>query len=138
MAAQHLSDVLGVPHVHTPHSLGLWKQRQMETDAPQTAAEFEKRYNFKRRIEEERQLYLNCDIVVATTPPQLDLIVGDYAIPAQKVRMVPPGYDDHRFFPVSEASRAAIRQRLGFKGKVILAIGRLARNKGYDLLIDAL
>jgi mannosylfructose-phosphate synthase len=137
MAAQHLSDVLGVPHVHTPHSLGLWKQRQMETDAPQTAAEFEKRYNFKRRIEEERQLYLNCDIVVATTPPQLDLIVGDYAIPAQKVRMVPPGYDDHRFFPVSEASRAAIRQRLGFKGKVILAIGRLARNKGYDLLIDA-
>lgn len=136
MAAQHLSNVLDVPHVHTPHSLGLWKQRQMETDAPQTAAEFEKRYNFARRIAEERQLYSDCDILVATTPPQLDLIVKEYGIPAAKVRMVPPGYDDHRFFPVSDASRAAIRQRLGFKGKVILALGRLARNKGYDLLIE--
>jgi mannosylfructose-phosphate synthase len=137
LAAQHLSNVLNVPHVHTPHSLGLWKQRQMETDAPQTAPEFESRYNFTRRIAEERQLYADCDIVVATTPPQLDLIVQDYGVAPTKVRMVPPGYDDHRFFPVSDASRAAIRRRLGFKGKVILALGRLARNKGYDLLIDS-
>jgi mannosylfructose-phosphate synthase len=136
MAAQHLSNVLGVPHVHTPHSLGLWKQRQMQTDAPQSAADFETRYNFTRRIAEERQLYSECDIVVATTPPQLDLIVQEYGIPAAKVRMVPPGYDDHRFYPVSESSRSAIRQRLGFKGQVVLAVGRLARNKGYDLLID--
>ncbi len=137
LAAQHLANVLGVPHVHTPHSLGLWKQRQMETDSPHTAAEFETRYNFPRRIREERKLYGDSSIVVATTPPQLDLIVRDYEVPADKVQMVPPGYDDHRFYPVSEATRATIRQRLGFKGKVILALGRLARNKGYDLLVDA-
>lgn len=137
LAAQHLANVLQVPHVHTPHSLGLWKQRQMEADFPASGAEFELRYNFTRRIEEERKLYADCDIVVATTPPQMDLIVKDYEVPVAKVRMVPPGYDDHRFYPVSDASRAAIRQRLAFKGKVILAVGRLARNKGYDLLIDA-
>lgn len=137
LAAQHLSHVLKIPHIHAPHSLGLWKQRQMETDFPDGAAEFEKRYNFRRRIEEERKLYADCDIVVATTPPQLDLLVADYEVPAIKVRMVPPGYDDHRFYPVGEASRIAIRSRLGFKGHVILALGRLARNKGYDLLIDA-
>jgi mannosylfructose-phosphate synthase len=137
LAAQHLSAVLNVPHIHTPHSLGLWKQRQMETDFPEDRAEFERRYNFDRRIREERKLYMDCDMVIATTPPQLDLIVDDYGVPAGKVRMVPPGYDDNRFYPVSEASRSAIRQRLGFKGKVVLALGRLARNKGYDLLIDA-
>lgn len=137
MAAQYLSEVLGVPHVHTPHSIGAWKQRQMEADFPDSRAEFEQRYNFQRRIEEERQLYLACDVVVATTPPQLDLLVKDYDVPAGKIRMVPPGYDDHRFFPVSEASRAAIRQRLGYTGRVVLALGRLARNKGYDLLIEA-
>jgi mannosylfructose-phosphate synthase len=137
LAAQHLCNVLDVPHVHTPHSLGLWKQRQMEADYPADSAHFEKTYNFSRRIHEERKLYADCSIVVATTPPQLDLIVHDYEVPAAKVRMVPPGYDDHRFFPVSEASRSAIRQRLGFNGKVVLALGRLARNKGYDLLIDA-
>jgi mannosylfructose-phosphate synthase len=137
LAAQHLCNVLGVPHVYTPHSLGRWKQRQMETDFPDSSTEFEKRYNFSRRIAEERKLCMDCDIVVATTPQQLDLIVKEYETPAKKVRMVPPGYDDHRFYPVSEATRSAIRQRLGFKGKVVLAVGRLARNKGYDLLIEA-
>ena len=137
LAAQHLATVLKVPHIHTPHSLGLWKQRQMEADFPGCAAEFEQRYNFERRVRDERKLYADCDIVVATTPPQLDLIVREYEVPAGKVRMVPPGYDDHRFYPVSDASRDAIRQRLGFEGKVVLAVGRLARNKGYDLLIDS-
>jgi mannosylfructose-phosphate synthase len=51
--------------------------------------------------------------------------------------MIPPGYDDNRFFPVSESSRSAIRQRLGFSTPVVMSIGRLARNKGYDLLIHA-
>lgn len=137
VAARHLSQVLGVPHIHTPHSLGSWKKRQMEADYPQSADELERRYNFARRIEEERLLYADSEIVIATTPPQADLLARDYDVPADKIRMVPPGYDDHRYYPVSDATRASIRQRLGFSGKVVIALGRLARNKGYDLLIDA-
>ena len=137
MAGHTLAEALRVPHLHTPHSLGLWKQAQMERDYPDDADKFERQYNFARRINEERRLYQNCDLVVATTPPQLDFIIQDYGIPAEKVRMIPPGYDDNRFYPVGAASRAAIRRRLGFEGKVVLALGRLARNKGYDLLINA-
>jgi mannosylfructose-phosphate synthase len=136
-ATQRLAEALDVPHIHTPHSLGLWKKQLMERDFPDDAASFEKKYNFTQRINEETLLYSTCDEVIATTPDQLDMIVKDYSAPAEQVRMIPPGYDDNRFFPVSAASRKATRSRLGFDGKVVLAIGRLARNKGYDLLIDA-
>jgi mannosylfructose-phosphate synthase len=136
-ATQRLAEALDVPHVHTPHSLGLWKKQLMEKDFPDDAANFEKKYNFAQRINEETLLYRNCDEVIATTPPQVDMIVEEYGASAEQVHMIPPGYDDNRFYPVSAASRTALRQRLGFEGRVVLAIGRLARNKGYDLLIDA-
>jgi mannosylfructose-phosphate synthase len=136
-ATQRLAEALNVPHVHTPHSLGLWKKQLMERDFPEDAANLERKYNFTHRINEETLLFRNCAEVIATTPDQLDMIVKEYGIPPADVAMIPPGYDDNRFYPVSAASRTAIRQRLGFEGKVILAIGRLARNKGYDLLIEA-
>lgn len=137
VAGQRLSEALSIPHVHTPHSLGLWKKQQMETDYPDKKASFEKEFNFTERIRHETILYRTCDLVVATTPPQLDMISTDYGIPAERVHMIPPGYDDNRFFPVSEASRQMIRRRLNFNKPTILALGRLATNKGYDLLIKA-
>ncbi|MFT3781507.1 MAG: glycosyltransferase [Nibricoccus sp.] len=135
--SQHLADSLGIPHIHTPHSLGIWKQRQMEQDYPHDRAKFEKQYNFSRRIAEETKLYNDCSLLVATTPPQLDLLVTEYGVDSEKTKMIPPGYDDNRFFPVGDGTRDATRKRLGFSGKVVLALGRLARNKGYDLLISA-
>lgn len=136
-ATQRLAEALDVPHIHTPHSLGLWKKQLMERDFPHDAANLERKYNFTQRITEETLLYRNCEQIIATTPLQVDMIVQDYGAAAEQVHMIPPGYDDNRFFPVSAASRQAMRQRLGFEGRVVLAIGRLANNKGYDLLLDA-
>jgi mannosylfructose-phosphate synthase len=137
VAGQRLSEALNIPHVHTPHSLGVWKKVQMETDYPDKKESFEREFNFQERIQHETILYRSCDLVIATTPPQHDMILQDYNVPENRVHMIPPGYDDNRFFPVSDASRTLVRRRLGFKGPTILAIGRLATNKGYDLLIAA-
>jgi mannosylfructose-phosphate synthase len=137
VAGQRLAEALNVPHVHTPHSLGIWKKVQMETDYPDKRDSFEREFNFTERIKRETILYRQCALVVATTPPQLDMILDDYNVPSSQVHMIPPGYDDNRFYPVSEATRAMIRRRLGFKKPTILALGRLATNKGYDLLIEA-
>jgi mannosylfructose-phosphate synthase len=137
IAGQRLSEALNVPHVHTPHSLGIWKKTQMETDYPEKKEAFEKEFNFSERIKHETILYRQCALVVATTPPQYDMVLEDYNVPSSQVHMIPPGYDDNRFFPVSEATRTMTRRRLGFKKPTILALGRLATNKGYDLLIEA-
>lgn len=137
VAGQHLSEVLGTPHLHTPHSLGIWKKRQMESDFPDDADKFEAQYNFALRIRQERLLYGAANMVIATTPPQLELLTDDYEVPPDKCRMIPPGFDDNRFFPVGESTARALRQRFGFDGPVVMAVGRLARNKGYDLLIRA-
>ncbi len=136
VAGQRLSEALNIPHVHTPHSLGLWKKRQMETDYPERADKFELEFNFKERIQHELIVYRSCQLVIATTPIQLDMLIEDYGLNRNRVHMIPPGYDDNRFYPVSESSRQMIRNRLGFTGKTVLALGRLATNKGYDLLID--
>ncbi|WP_349434548.1 glycosyltransferase family 1 protein [Pararhizobium sp. A13] len=136
IAGQRLSEALGVTHIHTPHSLGLWKKRQMETDYPDKADTFEKEFNFAERIKHELIIYRSCSMVIATTPIQVEVLVNDYNLPRDRVHMIPPGYDDNRFFPVSKATREMARQRFGFEGKVVMAMGRLATNKGYDLLID--
>jgi mannosylfructose-phosphate synthase len=109
----------------------------MQADYPGQEATFETEFNFTDRIANERVLYEACDCLVATTPAQVDLLAQDYGIERKRIEMIPPGYDENRFFPVSRSTRDVIRHRLGFEGKVVLALGRLATNKGYDLLVDA-
>jgi mannosylfructose-phosphate synthase len=137
VAGTVLSRALGVSHIHTPHSLGLWKKRQMLTDFPHDAETFEARYNFTQRTSSERAIYRDADLLVATSPAQTEMLRADYDVPEDKVRMIPPGYDAGRFFPVDAATRAHLREKLGFEGRIVLSLGRLARNKGYDLLIRA-
>ena len=137
VAGQRLAEALDTPHIHTPHSHAIWKKRQMETDYPDKAQDFETEFNFTERIKHETILYRICAMVIATTPPQVDMLTDDYGAPESRVHMIPPGYDDNRFFPVGTPTRRVIRERLGFQGPTVLALGRLATNKGYDLLVDA-
>lgn len=135
LAGQALANRLSVPHLHTPHSIGSWKRDNMDGDPE----ELERQYNFRRRIRDEKTVYDECDALIATTPQQRDILMGkDYDAPRDKIYVVPPGYDDVRYFPVSHATRQTLKHELGLQGRIVLALGRLAENKGYDLLIRAM
>jgi mannosylfructose-phosphate synthase len=112
-------------------------QRQMLADYPHGYERFEQVYNFSERNRIETELYAGAHRVIATTPEQIELLRQHYHVPEQQLVMIPPGYDDHRFYPVSSSTRAMLRRKFGFEGKVVLSLGRIARNKGYDLLIRA-
>ncbi|HMO12926.1 MAG TPA: glycosyltransferase [Pirellulaceae bacterium] len=135
LAGELLAKRLRIPHFHTPHSIGSWKRDNMQGDPEY----LERIYNFRRRIRDERMIYQSCDKLIATTPEQRDiLLAAEYGVSRAHIAVIPPGYDDRRFFPVSQATRLAIKEELGWEGKPILALGRMARNKGYDLLLRAL
>ena len=135
LAGQALANRMDVPHLFTPHSIGAWKREQMDGDA----AELEEKYNFDKRVREEKVVCDECDVVIATTGQQRELLTGGaYDTPADKVAVIPPGYDDTRFYPVSTASRQALKQEFQAEGPVVMALGRIARNKGYDLLLKAM
>jgi mannosylfructose-phosphate synthase len=135
LAGQALANRFGCPHVHTPHSIGSWKRDNMDGDAE----ELERKYNFRKRIREEKVIYDECDLLIATTPTQREILTDSvYDVPREKIRVIPPGYDDQRFFPVSLSTREVLKQQLGLEGPVVLALGRIAKNKGYDLLLRAM
>ncbi len=136
IAGQAMANQLQIPHLHTPHSIGAWKRDNMDGDSE----ELEKQYNFKTRIREEKVVYDECDGLIATTPQQKDILEkSDYDVPPKKIHVVPPGYDDSKFFPVSLATKKALKEQYGFGDTpLILAVGRMAHNKGYDLLIQSM
>lgn len=135
-AGQKIAEELGISHVHTPHSLGWWKQQNMGSDMEDK--EMEKTYRFKERIRKEYFVYQMCSHVIATTIPQVELLTKQYDMLPRNCTMVPPGIDENRFFPVPSREVQKIRLTHDLEPMDILALGRMAHNKGYDLLLQAL
>lgn len=133
-AGQRIAEELRIPHVHTPHSLGSWKRKDMKG----AGRDGGKIYRFAERIEKEFLIYRNCDHLIATTEQQAEILGKDYGIPADHVTMIPPGIDEQRFTPALPERVAAIRESLGFSPADVYCVGRAATNKGIDLLISAL
>ncbi|WP_308993023.1 glycosyltransferase [Mariniflexile litorale] len=135
-AGQKIAEELGISHVHTPHSLGWWKRHTMGSDMDEV--EMEKTYRFKERIRKEYFVYQMCNFVIATTLPQVDLLTKQYDVLSRNCGMIPPGIDENRFFPVPSKENDKVRSKYDIHPNDILALGRMAHNKGYDLLLQAL
>jgi len=137
-AGQRIAEELHIPHIHTPHSLGWWKRHDMLAQSEVSAAEMERTYRFRERIEREFRIYRNCDHIIATTHEQATVLLENYDILSKQIAVIPAGMDEERYCPVPNAHRREMQARLGYGPKDVLAVGRLAENKGFDLLIRAM
>lgn len=135
-AGQKIADELGIPHVHTPHSLGWWKKTNMGVEMD--AETMERTYRFEERLHAEFLIYRACTHVIATTEQQMQILRDQYDVLDRHISVIPPGLDEDRFSPVRQEERQRFQQKYGLKPQDVFAVGRMALNKGYDLLLDSL
>jgi D-inositol-3-phosphate glycosyltransferase len=126
VAAQRLRGRHGAPWVHTAHTLGLVKNRQLADGARPEPPE---------RIRAERAIAGAADLIVASTEDEAEDWRWLYASHPDRVRVVAPGVDLLAFRP---EARPYAKRRLGYAGRsVVLFVGRLERLKGVDVLLRA-
>lgn len=77
--------------------------------------------------------------VVAVSPEVAAFLRHCEGVPASKLAVVPNGVDGSRFRPASPSEKAAARKRLGLpeQGFVAGALGRLAPEKNFGVLVEA-
>lgn len=134
---------LGRPLVHTGHSLGRDKRRQLQA-AGLSGADIEARYNMTRRILAEEEVLAGASLVVTSTHQEMEEQYGryDYYDPA-RMAVIPPGTDLGRFQPPDGREKGsridrAIRRFLDDPDRpMILSLSRPDPRKNIQTLVRA-
>ena len=94
-----IAHVLGIPLIHTGHSLGRVKRRRLLASGV-NAAEVESRYNMSRRVDAEETTLASAERVITSTSQEIEeqYELYDFYQPKQMV-VIPPGTDLTRFHP---------------------------------------
>ncbi len=94
-----IAHILGIPLIHTGHSLGRVKRSRLLASGLK-AAEVEERYNMARRIEAEEMTLASAEMVITSTSQEIEeqYELYDFYQPKQ-MRVIPPGTDLTRFHP---------------------------------------
>ncbi|NNJ94541.1 MAG: HAD-IIB family hydrolase [Halobacteria archaeon] len=137
-----LANLLGIPLIHTGHSLGRDKRKRLlarglsRTDIEQT-------YNIARRIDAEEETLANADLVITSTHNEIEEQYGLYNYyDAGRMAVIPPGTDLTQFHPPSEGEKipfaAQVDRFLSNPQKpLILALSRPDERKNILTLIEA-
>jgi sucrose-phosphate synthase len=140
---RQLSMLLGIPQIHTGHSLGKPKQERLLSSG-RKAEKIEKQFNFERRITEEEALVQHASLIVTSTRQEVELQYGMYTHPDPKrFRVIPPGTDTSKFSPpgrrpISSAVEQSIFRFLeNPKKPMILCICRPELRKNIKGLVEA-
>jgi sucrose-phosphate synthase len=139
----HLSQLLGVPQIHTGHSLGRCK-RQRLLDSGRKEPAIERQFNFIRRIEAEEQTLKHAGLVITSTRQERDEQYAVYeSFQPRRCLVLPPGIDFSKFSPpgrkpANETARAMLDRFLREPEKpLILTISRPAPRKNLLALLEA-
>jgi sucrose-phosphate synthase len=96
---EQLSLLLGIPLVHTGHSLGRPKQARMLANGRKPSA-IEKQFNFARRIATEESVMKHSSLIVTSTQQEIHEQYGMYQHVADaRFKVIPPGIDTSQFSP---------------------------------------
>jgi len=137
-----LSQLLGIPLVHTGHSLGRTKRsRLLETGRAESS--LERQFRFSSRIAAEEEVLENARLVLASTRQEVEEQWGEYAAYRPgRFAVVPPGVDTSRFSPPSP-----VRARTSFPLvdrwlrdphlPLVLALSRPSPKKNLPALVEA-
>ncbi len=138
-----LSNITGIPLVHTGHSLGRDKRRRLLAMGLRRA-EIEERYNLSRRIEAEEEVLANAELVITSTHNEIEdqYELYDYYQP-ESMTVVPPGTDLEQFHPLEKKGAqvpfASYLYRFLMKPDkpMILALSRPDERKNIVTLVEA-
>ncbi|OON62554.1 glycosyl transferase family 1 [Massilia sp. KIM] len=124
VVAQHVKGALGIPFVITFHALGLVRRREQGTADGFPAL----------RPAIERSLMREAERIVAECPQDREDMLSLYEAEAERIEIVPCGFDPDELWPV----RAAARRRLGLRDDefAVLQLGRIVPRKGIDNVIS--
>jgi len=142
-AGARLAGLLGVPLVHTGHSLGREKQRRL-LDQGVKAETIERNYNITQRIEAEEFALDNAAMVIASTTQEVERQYSVYDnYEPQNMAVIPPGVELERFHPPGrESPRPSIYPELERflrepRKPMILALSRPDERKNFATLLRA-
>ena len=138
-----LAGLLGVPLVHTGHSLGRIKRRRLLARGV-SAAEIEERYNMARRIEAEEDTLAVAERVITSTHQEIEEQYEAYDhYQPERMCVIPPGTNMARFKPPqgNEAGSPIATEVNRFLRQadkpVVLALSRPDPRKNIETLLTA-
>jgi sucrose-phosphate synthase len=138
-----ISHQLNIPLIHTGHSLGRSKRKQLLAGGMKRD-DIEQKYNISRRIDAEEEVLGTAEYIITSTRQEIIEQYGmyDYYQP-ERMKVIPPGTDLEKFYPPQGNEYDSdichdISRFLQDPGKpIILALSRPDHRKNINTLVEA-
>ena len=126
--------MLGVPHVHTPHSLGKLKKVEMMAAEEIPLQKLKPMYRYHVRIAIEQQIMNKANAIVVICETSRIQVLQYYIVDFEKLKVIYPGIEIDIFNP----QKNSYDKKVHLKPNSVLVMARTVPAKGIDRVIDAL